>query len=167
MGFEQGQYICLRGQNGKTYTIKLTDESLKTKGLGVINSWRMLKESKFGELIKIGQKSFAILPPRLPELIKGMRRKAQTVSAKDCGFFISKMGIGSGDRVLETGLGSAGLALHLSRVIGKEGLLVSVENRTEHAEVGMENLQRASDSWKEFPEHHLIEGDISRVLNRY
>ena len=51
------------------------------------------------------------MPAKLPELIAGMARRAQTISSKDAGFFITKLGIGSGDTVLEAGLGSGGLVV--------------------------------------------------------
>ena len=69
------------------------------------------------------------MPPRLQELIAGMARRAQTISSKDAGFIITKLGIGPGDTVLEAGLGSGGLSLHLAKVLGNSGHLVTAEPR--------------------------------------
>ncbi len=90
---------------------------------------------------------------QLPELISGMARRAQTISAKDAGFFITKLGIGAGDTVLEAGLGSGGLSMHLARVLGETGHLITAEPRDEHASVGLTNLQRASACFSGFPKH--------------
>ena len=73
------------------------------------------------------------------------------------------MGIGSSDTVLEAGLGSGGLSLHLAKVLGNSGHLVTAEPRSEHADVGLENLRRAKESWLEFPSHHHIEGTVETV----
>ena len=95
-----------------------------------------------------------------------MKRRAQTISAKDAGIFITKLGIGAGDVILEAGLGSGGLSLHLARVLGNSGTLITVEARDEHAEVGLENLNRAKHCLEEFPIHHHISGDIVDITEQ-
>ncbi|MGB1589600.1 MAG: hypothetical protein ACPHDO_04615, partial [Candidatus Poseidoniaceae archaeon] len=109
------------------------------------------------------QKYFTKMPTNLPELVSGMARRAQTISAKDAGFLISKLGVGAGSKVLEAGLGSGGLSLHLAKVLGKSGHLVTVEPRSEHAEIGLENLHRAKLCFQEFPTHTHFEGLAEEV----
>jgi len=65
--------------------------------------------------------------------------------------------------VLEGGHGSAGLAMHLANVLGSAGTLISVELRPEHAEVGRANMERLSEVLPEFPDWHLIDGDMSDI----
>ena len=154
--------IALREPEGRIHIVELIDQVCKVKGLGVLNPVKLLGEVEIGQKVQIGSKDLTVLPLRLPELIAGMQRRAQTISAKDAGMLVAKLGIGGGDTVLEAGLGSAGLALHIARSLGSSGRLVSIESRVEHADVGMENLRRAQISWPEnFPEHHLLIGDIA------
>ena len=75
-------------------------------------------------------------------MINGMLRRAQTISGKDAGQFITRLGLGPGDTVLEAGLGSAGSAMHIARILGNSGHHITVEPREEHAEVGLENLRQ-------------------------
>jgi tRNA (adenine57-N1/adenine58-N1)-methyltransferase len=74
------------------------------------------------------------------------------------------MGIGSGGSVLEAGLGSGGLSMHIAHVLGNSGIHVTVEPRDEHAKVGLENLRRAKSCLPEFPKHHHVEGNIEDVV---
>ena len=127
--------------------------------------WKSISPVAIGEQVGIGQKLLTRMPTRLPELNKGMLRRAQTISSKDAGWFTARLGIGSGDRVLEAGIGSAGLSLHLARALGGSGTHITVEHVAEHAEVGLENLRRARESWAEFPDHHHIEGTIETVTD--
>lgn len=158
-------WIALREQEGRVYILKVVDETIKIKGLGVLNPAKLLNGQESGSSIQVGQKELTLLGARLPELVKGMKRRAQTISAKDAGLFITRLGIGPGDRILEAGLGSGGLSLHLARVLGETGTLVSVETREEHAEVGIENLHRAGAAWCEsFPSHHLLIGDVAELM---
>ena len=46
---------------------------------------------------------------------------------------------------------------------GIKGTLISVEARTEHAEVGKMNMERLSEVLPEFPQWYLIEGDMGKI----
>ena len=50
--------------------------------------------------------------------------------------------------------------MHLANVLGSSGVLISVESRPEHAEVGRENMERLNQVLPEFPDWHLIDGDL-------
>ena len=157
------KWVALEEESGKVFVVQTTADTVKIKGLGVFNPAELLSGKNVGETVVIGQKILTILTPRLPELYRGMKRRAQTISAKDAGVLITKLGIGPGDVILEAGLGSGGLSLHLARVLGNSGTLLTIETRDEHAEVGLENLARAKQCLPEFPNHHHISGDISDV----
>ncbi len=155
----QGRVLALREDGGKVHLIKIEDREIKVRGVGRINPSRDLKDAKAGEKISVGQKEFLVLKPRLREITEGMHRRAQIITPKDASRLSSLLGLTSGARVLDLGFGSAVLSLHLANVIGKNGLLTSVELRKEHAEVGLENVALATSSWEGFPEFHLVEGD--------
>ncbi|MED6297385.1 MAG: methyltransferase domain-containing protein [Candidatus Thermoplasmatota archaeon] len=157
------EFTALREDDGRTYIVPLQDEQIKIKGIGRFSPMEVLKSTQNGERVTIGQKVLTKVKVGLPELRKGMKRRAQIINPKDAGFLLAWMGIGAGQTVLEAGHGSGGLALHLANVLGENGTLVSVENRPEHAEVGRENMSRASNALKEFPNWTLIEGDVADV----
>ena len=129
-------------------------------------SLETLSKINYGEEVLVGQKVLTRVPLRLPELSKGMLRRAQTISAKDAGFITSRMGIGPNDRILEAGIGSGGLSMYLARILGNSGIHVTVEPRSEHADVALENMRRAKESWSEFPNHHHIEGAVEEVVKQ-
>jgi len=156
-------WAVLVEEDGKVHVVEMTSGSRKIKGLGVFDPLEIITPVAIGEKVGIGQKLLTRMPTRLPELNKGMLRRAQTISSKDAGWFTARLGIGSGDCVLEAGIGSAGLSLHLARALGGSGTHITVEPRAEHAEVGLENLRRARESWVEFPTHHHVEGAIEEV----
>ena len=112
-------WVLLQEESGKTYCIEIVDENRKVKGLGIINSHQVLSQLNHGDIVEICSKNLVVVSPRLPEVIASMKRRAQTISDKDAGVLISKLGIGAGDQILEAGLGSAGLSLHLCRVLGQ------------------------------------------------
>jgi tRNA (adenine57-N1/adenine58-N1)-methyltransferase len=157
-------WAVLEDEGGKTFVVELVDQNKKIKGIGVFNPVECLTDVPVGSTVPIGQKSLLRLPPRLPELNRGMMRRAQTIGSKDAGFFITRLGLGPGDVVVEAGIGSAGLSLHIARVLGSTGTHITVEPRAEHAAVGLENMQRARANWPQFPRHHHLEGRIEDVV---
>lgn len=151
---------ALEESNGRVHIVHLIDKSVKIKGIGVLNPRVILDGIELGEEVQIGSKVFTRLPTRLPELVQGMKRRAQTIGSKDAGVLIARLGIGSGDVVLEAGLGSAGLSMHLARVMGVSGHLITVEPREEHSSVGLENLSTLAKALPEFPRHDHVDGRI-------
>lgn len=163
MNMASEEWCALIEENGRIHIFEIVNEKTKVKGLGVFNPKETLQDISSGDEVGIGQKILTRIEPRLPELIEGMLRRAQTISGKDAGQFITKLGIGPGDTVLEAGLGSAGSALHIARVLGNSGHHITVEPRFEHAEVGLENLRRASSLFPEFPKHTHLSGFVEDV----
>ena len=165
-------WCALMEENGRMHIFEIVDEKIKVKGLGVFNPVVTLKGINVGDEVGLGQKILIRVEPRLPEMINGMLRRAQTISGKDAGQFITRLGLGPGDTVLEAGLGSAGSAMHIARILGNSGHHITVEPREEHAEVGLENLRRAAVFFPEFPKNtHLngfveeLESEIAEALN--
>lgn len=148
--------VALVADDGRTWTVNVADESVKVKGLGVFNPAHLVAEHIMGSSVTLAGKRLTLLPARLPEVRKGMLRRAQTIGDKDAGIIVSRLGIGRDDTVLEAGLGSAGLGLHVSRALGPSGHHITVEPREEHAHVGLANLEQAAHAWPDSPRHsHL------------
>jgi len=162
----QTQWSAFIEGDGKVHIVELIAGVRKIKGLGVLDAIDTFSKANIGEEVLVGQKILTRVPLRLPELSKGMLRRAQTISAKDAGFMTSRLGIGPDDRILEAGIGSGGLSMYIARVLGNSGVHVTVEPRKEHAEIALENLRRAQEGWTEFPSHHHIEGLIEEVVDQ-
>lgn len=163
------EIISLRDDSGNSYLVEIKDEHIKIKGVGVFNPLTTLSDTNFGDKITIGTKEFFVLPASLPERYKGMKRRAQTIQPKDAGFLITKLGIGVKSKVLEAGLGSGGLAIQIQNIMGKEGIHITVEPRTEHAEVGLINIKNGQKAGC-YSENHIhiegaIEDSVSEISN--
>ncbi|MCP2504249.1 MAG: hypothetical protein NLN65_03020, partial [Candidatus Poseidoniaceae archaeon] len=90
-------------KDGKIHIVEMMPGVRKIKGLGVLDAFETFSKIEYGEEVLVGQKVLTRVPMRLPEMTKGMLRRAQTISAKDAGFITSRLGIGPNDRVLEAG----------------------------------------------------------------
>lgn len=114
----------------------------KHRGLGVIDPGRWVG-SPWGTRLRIGDKAIALLRPTLADLAATLARKAAVILPKDASRILFELGIGPGDRVLESGIGSAGLTIPLCWQVGASGRVVVQELRDEFAEWGRANVEKA------------------------
>lgn len=102
-----------------------------------------------------------LLRPLLADYVLSMPRGAQVVYAKDSGQVIALGDVFPGARVLEAGVGSGALTMNLLSAIGETGHLLSIERRSDFAQIAASNV----DSW--FGRHHpaweLRTGDFAEV----
>ena len=114
----------------------------KESGLGIVNPdpWVGLP---WGSRVSCAGKACVLLPVRLPDLALTLRRKAQIILPKDASRIVFELGVGEGDRVLESGIGSGGATVALAWAVGASGRVVVQELREDFAAWGRENLERA------------------------
>ena len=77
---DDNKWVVLSEPEGKIYVVELSDGVTKIKGIGVIDTKETLGQLMIGDSVQLGNKSFTRVAPRLPELNKGMKRRAQTIS---------------------------------------------------------------------------------------
>lgn len=114
----------------------------KDRGLGVFDPAR-LEGTTWGATVQIAGKDLVVLRPTLPDAIATLRRKAQIIQPKDASRIVYEMGIGPGDRVLESGIGSGAATMALLHAVGPGGEVVSQELRNDFAEWATSNIERA------------------------
>jgi tRNA (adenine57-N1/adenine58-N1)-methyltransferase catalytic subunit len=114
----------------------------KHKGLGILDPDRWAGQP-WGTRLRIGDKDVVLLRPTLADLAATIARKAQVILPKDASRMLFELGIGAGSRVLESGIGSAGLTIPLCWAVGPSGRVVVQELRDEFAEWGRSNVAKA------------------------
>jgi len=157
-------FISLVGEDDRTWVLPIEEGGTKAKGLGVVDTASLVADVGEGNEVELAGKAVRVLPTGLPELRRGMARRAQTIGDKDAGILVARLGIGRDDTVLEAGLGSGGLGLHIARALGPNGHHITVEPRPEHASVGLTNLRRADAAWADGPTHSHFEGLVEEVV---
>ena len=105
--------------------------------------------TRFGE--------YEVFRPAIEDIMMyGVRRETQIVFPKDAFFISVKLDIRAGSRVLEIGTGSGALTLLLSRAVGPEGQVVSIEKEERHYKNAQKNLAK----YLEFRNTELLNIDV-------
>jgi tRNA (adenine57-N1/adenine58-N1)-methyltransferase len=139
--FEIGDRIQLTDSKGKLYSFTLLSgkEWHTHKGWIVHDDLIGLPE---GSVVSTtGGLKFTAFKPLLADYVLSMPRGATIVYPKDAALIVGFADIYPGCRVLEAGVGSGALTLSLLRAVGSEGLVHSVERRSEFAENAKSNVQ--------------------------
>jgi tRNA (adenine57-N1/adenine58-N1)-methyltransferase len=74
-------------------------------------------------------------------LISQLKRTTQIMYPKDIGYALLKLSVRPGDRIIEAGTGSGGLALALARAVGPGGTVYSYEVRPDILNLARKNLE--------------------------
>lgn len=150
----KGRHFLLKLEAGRTFQYHLGAVSHDELIGAEDGSW--LESSTGGRLL--------LLRPRLADYILKMKRSAQVVYPKDLGPILVYADIAPGMTVLEAGSGSGALTLGLSRAVGPEGRVVSVELREDHGK----HARKAIERWYgEVPDTvELVVGDVAEHVER-
>ena len=138
--FEAGEACLLYDAKGRSYLIKLSDGGEFQYHRGIVPHTAIVghPEGCFVEST-MGSKLVAVRP-RLADYTLKMPRGAAVVYPKDTGAILMWGDIYPGATVLEAGTGSGALTLALLRAVGEAGRVVSVEQRTDHAEIAKQRI---------------------------
>lgn len=105
--------------------------------------------TRFGE--------YEVFRPTIEDIVMyGVRRETQIIFPKDAFFICSKLDLRCGSKVLEVGTGSGALTLLLSRAVGPEGKVVSIEKEERHHK----NARKNVDKLAEFQNIELVNSDV-------
>jgi len=138
--FQYGDRVQLTDAKGKLYSITLTQGSEWHTHKGMLKHDALVGLPE-GSIVTTNQDlKFQAFRPLLADYVLSMPRGATIIYPKDAAMILGIADIKPGARVLEAGVGSGALSIHLLRAIGAKGVLHSVEMREDFAEISEKNV---------------------------
>ncbi len=98
---------------------------------------------------------FSVLEPRIVDLYEKMPRAGSIILKKDLGAILAYTGLGTGDVVVDAGVGTGAIAIYLANIVRPTGKVYTYEIREKHAEIAKKNIARAD--LEEFVEVKLMD----------
>lgn len=173
--FSYGDRVQLTGAKGRLNTITLIPEGEFHSHRGSLRHDELVGLPDGSVVTNSSGEQYLALRPLLSDFVMSMPRGAAIVYPKDAAQILSLADIFPGANVVEAGVGSGALSLHLLRAIGEHGHLHSFERRDEFADIAAANVTaftgRMPENWvvtvgdlqAELP-RHCAAGTIDRVV---
>ena len=160
--FGYGDRVQLTGPKGRLNTITLVPGGEFHSHRGMIRHEELLGLPDGSVLANNHGEEYLALRPLLSDFVMSMPRGAAIVYPKDAAQIVSLADVFPGAVVVEAGVGSGALSLHLLRAVGAGGELHSFERREEFAEIARANVVAfagaAPENWS------VTVGDLQEVL---
>lgn len=157
-----GDRVQLTGPKGRLNTITLVAGGEFHSHHGMIRHSELVGLPDASVVVNSGGEEYLALRPLLSDFVMSMPRGAAIVYPKDAAQILSLADIFPGARVVEAGVGSGALSLHLLRGIGADGELFSFERRDEFADIARANVDAYAGAR---PENWTVTvGDLQETL---
>lgn len=157
-----GDRVKLTDPKGKLNTITLVHGGEFHSHRGIILHADLVGIPDASVVTNSNGEEYLAIRPLLSDFVMSMPRGAAIVYPKDAAQILSLADVFPGARVVEAGVGSGALSLHLLRAIGESGELFSFERREEFADIAKGNAAafagRVPENWT------VTVGDLQEVL---
>jgi tRNA (adenine57-N1/adenine58-N1)-methyltransferase catalytic subunit len=131
--------VLLRRREGDSFIVPLRRGPQPVEGHGVVDLGSEVGQPP-GRTVQWGGVPYQVLRPTLPDLLAGLRRKAQIVTPKDAQYLLYLSGVGPSSHVAEAGAGSGAMTTVLAFAVGPTGRVVSYDRRPDFLEVAKRNV---------------------------
>ena len=160
--FQPGDRVQLTGPKGRMNTVTLEAHGEFHSHHGLLKHAEIIGRPDGSVVKNSAGEEYLALRPLLSDFVMSMPRGAAIVYPKDAAQIVSLCDIFPGATVVEAGVGSGALSLHLLRAVGSEGHLFSFERREEFSHIAQANVATfygaAPDNWT------VTHGDLQDTL---
>jgi tRNA (adenine57-N1/adenine58-N1)-methyltransferase len=139
--FTVGERVQLTDPKGRLHTVTLEPGKQFHTHRGAIEHDALIGEPEGSVVASTSGTVYLAMRPLLADFVLSMPRGAAVIYPKDAAQIVGLGDIYPGATVLEAGAGSGGLTCSLLRAVGPSGRVISYENRPEHAEVAVRNVE--------------------------
>ena len=126
-------------ERGKKYLLK--EDCEFQSDLGIVTKEQIANCEIGDELKSHLDHTFKIVKPTVNDFIDLMDRRCSILVKKDIGTVLAYTGLGSGDRVVDSGTGAGAIALNFGNVVGGTGKVYTYEIREDFAKVAQKNIE--------------------------
>ena len=138
---QENDLVLFIGQDRKQFVVRLEPGGQLQTHRGYLNHDDLLGQPLGREVLSHLDYPFVILQPSTSDLISQLKRTTQIMYPKDIGYTLLKLSVLPGDRIIEAGTGSGGLAVALARAVGPGGKVYSYEIRPDILNLARKNLE--------------------------
>ena len=124
----------------------------------------------YGSWLEFDHARAVLLEPTVEDFMMKVRRESGIIYPKDAAMILMKLGIHSGNRVIEIGAGSGSLTIALANQVAPEGKVHSYELRDDFLKLAEGNLRKAklltfAELNKRFEHEPFKETEVDAIIS--
>jgi tRNA (adenine57-N1/adenine58-N1)-methyltransferase catalytic subunit len=150
--FQPGDRVQLTDPKGRMHTIVLEPGKAFHTHRGILDHDELIGRPDGSVVTSSGGTAYLALRPLLADYVLSMPRGAQVIYPKDAAQIVAMGDVFPGAKVLEAGAGSGALTCSLLRAVGRDGTVVSYEQRPDFADIARRNVEAffggPRDNWR-------------------
>lgn len=140
---KQNSYVLFFFNDSKKWLMKVSRKQQFHTHVGVINHKDAIGK-EYGSTIKTNKgKYLFLLAPTIHDFIMKSQRSTQIVYPKDLGYIAARVGLQSGQKVVEIGTGSGSLTTFLASIVKPRGHVYTFDVEPKFMEIAKNNIQKA------------------------
>lgn len=150
---KEGDTVHLKGRK-TSFFVKVKGGEVFSTHLGNIDLGSIIDREYGSTVLSHKGEPFIVLKPTLYEIIMhGISRKTQIVYPKDSAYITLKLGLRSGMKVLESGIGSGAMSIVMANAVYPDGRIYAYERDEEFLKNALKNIELAGFSQIVVPHH--------------
>ena len=131
--FRDGEVCLLYDRRGRIHLLTLSGGTTFHFDKGTLAHDAIIGAPEGVTLRSSNDAPLVAMRPRLADYVLKMKRGAAVMYPKDTGAMVAWADVAPGNLVFEAGTGSGALTMTLSRAVGPDGRVVTVERRDDHS----------------------------------
>lgn len=140
---KDGSDVLFYYNRSKKWLLKVSSgESFHTH-IGVINHADAVGKEYGSRVLTSKDKYVYLLMPTIHDYVMKVQHGTQIVYPKDLGYIAARMGIASGQRIVEVGTGSGALTLFMASIVRPHGHVHTFDVNEKFMEIARKNIARA------------------------
>jgi tRNA (adenine57-N1/adenine58-N1)-methyltransferase len=140
---KQNSYVLFFYNDSKKWLMKVSKKQQFHTHVGVINHKDVIGK-EFGSTIKTNKGKYIYLfEPTIHDYIMKSQRSTQIVYPKDLGYIAARIGLQSGQKIVEIGTGSGSLTTFLASIVKPRGRVYTFDVDPNFMEIARKNIEKA------------------------
>ena len=142
-----GDLVMFFYNDSKKWLLKVSKKEQFHSHIGVIKHAEAIGKEFGSRLVtKQGQVCLSVINLRYMTHVMKMQHSTQIVYPKDFGYIAARMGVQSGQKILEIGTGSGSLTTFLASIVNPRGHVYTFDVEPKFMEIAEKNIKKAGMS---------------------
>ncbi len=143
---KQNSYVLFYYNHTKKWLVKISRKEQFHTHIGVINHSDAIGKEYGTRLVTNKDKYVYLLKPTTFDFIMKIQHGTQIVYPKDIGYIISRIGLQSGQKIIEIGTGSGSLTTYVASIVKPRGHVYSFDVDEKFIRIAKRNIEKAGMS---------------------